>query len=52
MKTWKILRDCRLRGGVAVAMLGIARPPQPRLRRLTGTDPTKRTTGIGHPQKA
>jgi hypothetical protein len=26
MKTWKILRDCRLRGdGVAVAMLGIAR---------------------------
>jgi hypothetical protein len=26
MKTWKVLRDCRLRGdGVAVAMLGIAR---------------------------
>lgn len=26
MKTWKILRDCRLRGeGVATAMLGIAR---------------------------
>jgi hypothetical protein len=26
MKTWKILRDCRLRGeGVATATLGIAR---------------------------
>ncbi|MDQ1051536.1 hypothetical protein QFZ76_009772 [Streptomyces sp. V4I2] len=27
MKTWKILRDCRLKGdGVHHAMLGIARP--------------------------
>jgi hypothetical protein len=36
MKTWKILRDCRLRGeGVHRAMLGIAPPVQPHPRRMT-----------------
>jgi hypothetical protein len=33
MKSWKILRDCRLKGdGVHHAMLGIRPPPQPRPR--------------------